>query len=299
MHDVYAYGVIAPSTLIELVDEFPLAGGYAEIAGAHPSIGGEAAAGAYVLARLGIATKLAGNRLGGDDASARTRDMLSAAGVDCDAIELEPDISPVTEVVVAGGTERTVFGTYRELTAVRGWNQPERDDVRSSRIVCLDPFFGDASRQVAEWCVDDDVPYVTVDVAPDTEIARHAAALVISEEYLAGAIETSDVDDALAGYVEQCSGLVMLTRGERGLVSARRGEPPREHDPIVVDVRDTTGAGDSFRAGVVYAMLHGQRDDDLVRTASAVAAMVCERVPGVVDSPTAAQLSRFLLDTGR
>jgi sugar/nucleoside kinase (ribokinase family) len=294
MHDVYAYGVIAPSTLIELVDEFPGAGGYAEIATVHPSMGGEAAGGAYVLARLGVATKLAGNRLGDDDSSARVREALSAAGVDCSAIELEPDTSPVIEVVVAGGAARTVFGTYRRLASDQAWNDPSRDDVRSSRIVCLDPFFADASRQVADWCVEAGVPYVTVDVAPDSEIARHAQVLIISEEFTGRTLSTTDAHEVVADYVEHCSGLVTLTRGGRRLISARRGEPSRGHEPFTVDMRDTTGAGDSFRAGIIYGMLRGYADDDLVRTASALAAMVCERVPGVLNSPTETELIAFL-----
>ena len=294
MHDVYAYGVIAPSTLIELVDEFPNAGGYAEIATVHPSIGGEAAGGAYVLARLGIATKLAGNRLGDDDSSARVRQVLAAAGVDCSAIGLEPDSSPVTEVVIAGGAARTVFGTYRKLAADQAWNEPSRDDVRTSRIVCLDPFFGASSQQVADWCVEAGIPYVTVDVAPGTEIARHAEVLVISEEFTGCTLSTADAHEVVAGYVEHCSGLVLLTRGGRRLISARRGEQSREHEPFAVDMRDTTGAGDSFRAGIIYGMLQGYLDDELVRTASAVAAMVCERVPGVVNSPTGTELIEFL-----
>ena len=129
MHDVYAYGVIAPSTLIELGDDYPPAGGYAEIAAVHPSIGGEAAGGAYVLARLGVATKLNGNRLGADDMSARTLELLSAAGVDCSAIRLERDIASVTEFVLAGGEARTVLGTYRRLLAEQAWSDPSREDV--------------------------------------------------------------------------------------------------------------------------------------------------------------------------
>lgn len=294
MHDVYFYGVIAPSTLIELIDEFPAAGGYAEIARVHTSLGGEAAGGAYVLARLGVATKLAGNRLGDDAASARTRDMLLAAGVDCSAIGLEPDNSPVTEVVIAGAAARTVFGTYRKLAVDQSWNEPSRDDVRSSRIVCLDPFFGDASRQVADWCVEAGIRYVTVDVAADTEIARHAEVLVISEEFTGRTLSTTDAHEVVTSYVEHCSGLVLLTRGGGRLISARLGEPPVEHESFAVDVRDTTGAGDSFRAGIIYGMLRGYADGELVRTASAIAAMVCERVPGVLNSPTEPELIEFL-----
>lgn len=93
MHDVSADGVIASSTLIELVDEYPPAGGYSEVAEVHPSLGGEAAGGAYVLERFGTHTKLAGTRLGDDDSSARVRELLSAAGVDSSGIGLAPDAS--------------------------------------------------------------------------------------------------------------------------------------------------------------------------------------------------------------
>ena len=160
--------------------------------------------------------------------------------------------------------------------------------------MCLDPFFGAASRQVAEWCVEADIPYVTIDVAPDTEIARHAAALIVSEEFTGRTLSTDDAHELVADYVERCAGLVVLTRGGGRLVSARRGRQAREHEAFTVEVRDTTGAGDGFRAGIVYGMLRGFADDDLVRTASAVSAIVCRRVPGVVNSPTETELREFL-----
>lgn len=294
MHDVYAYGVIAPSTLIELSDDYPPAGGYAEIAAVHPSIGGEAAGGAYVLARLGVATKLNGNRLRDDDLSARTLELLGAAGVDCSAIRLERDIASVTEFVLAGGEARTILGTYRSLLAEQAWSDPSREDIRASRIVCLDPFFLDASEQAARWCGETGTPYVTVDVSPDSAVAAGADVLVISEEFAARTFDTPDPREVLAGYLERCGGLVVLTRGSRALLYGRRGEQSQEYDPFRVEARDTTGAGDSFRAGIIYAMLRGYPDEGLVRTAGAVAALVCQRPPGVVNSPTQPELELFL-----
>ena len=81
MHEVYAYGVVAPSTLIELEGGFPAEAGYGEIARIHPSLGGEAAGGAYVLARLGVATKMSGNRLGSDLDSRRVIGLLTEAAL--------------------------------------------------------------------------------------------------------------------------------------------------------------------------------------------------------------------------
>ncbi len=292
MHEVYAFGMIAPSTLIVLDDDYPPAGGYAEIAGVFPSFGGEAAGGAYVLARLGIATKLDGTWLGNDQPSSFAIDALSGAGVDCRAIRR--DTKSVTEVVVSAAAARTVLGTYTQLMTDRAWNAPSEEDVRSSRIVCLDPFLGDESLQVARWCVDEGTPYVTVDASPDSEIAQRAEVLVVSEEFATREFGPHDPRELLATYTEQCRGLVILTRGSEPAIHGRHGGQAQEFAPYPAVVRDTTGAGDSFRAGAIYAMLNGADDEELVRTASAVAALVCEGFPGVLNSPAEPELSEFL-----
>jgi sugar/nucleoside kinase (ribokinase family) len=294
MHDVYAFGVVAPSTLIVLEDDYPPSGGYAEIAGVHPSFGGEAAGGAYVLARLGVGTKLDGNWLGDDESSARVIEVLSAAGVDCSAIRRKGNTRAVREVVVSSPGARTVLGTYQKLIADGAWNAPSEEDIRSNRVVCLDPFFAGASMQAARLCVDADTPYVTVDASPDSGIARRAEVLVISEEFATREFGPHDPHELLATYTDRCDGLVVLTRGSERVVYARGAERPREFTPYAVDARDTTGAGDSFRAGIIYAMLSGCDDEQLIGTGCAVAALVCERFPGVLNSPTEGDLSEFL-----
>ena len=209
MHDVYAFGVIAPSTLVVLEDEYPPSGGYSEIAGVHASFGGEAAGGAYVLARLGVRTKLDGNWLGADESSAHVIEVLTAAGVDSSAIKREDNTRAVREVVLSSAGARTVFGTYGKLMADGAWNSPSEPEIRSSRIVCLDPFFADESLQAARWCVDADTPYVTVDAGPDSEIARRAAVLVVSEEFATREFGPHEPHKLLATYTNQCDGLVI------------------------------------------------------------------------------------------
>ncbi len=228
MHDVYAFGVIAPSTLLVLEDDYPPSGGYAEIAGVHPSFGGEAAGGAYVLARLGVATKLDGNWLGDDESSAHVIEVLSAAGVDCSAIRREGNARAVREVVLSTAGARTVLGTYKKLMADGAWNAPSEEDIRSSRIVCLDPFFDGESLQAARWCVDADTPYVTVDARPDSEIARQAEVLVVSEEFATREFGPHDPHELLATYTDQCRGLVILTRGSEPLAVWTKGGAPTE-----------------------------------------------------------------------
>ena len=293
MHQVYAYGVIAPSRLIELEHAFPSEADYGEITSIFSSLGGEAAAGAYVLSRLGVATKLSGNRLGSDPDSERVLELLTEAGVDCSSVETNA-AAPVTELVISGNGERTVFGSYGRMLADEAWSQPSRDDIESARVVCLDPFFGEASRQAARWCREASVPYVTVDTTPETDIAQHAAAVIISEEFALRSFETTDPNDVMSLFTDRGSGLIVLTRGSKPLLFARNHADVHSFAPFTVEARDTTGAGDSFRAGLIYGMLHGYEDARLIETASAVAAMVSERIPGVLNSPTVAELERFI-----
>ncbi len=292
-HEVYAYGMVAPSTLIELSDDYPPPAGYAEIAAVHPSIGGEAASTAHVLGRLGVRTKLAGTQLGRDEESARVVEVLSSAGVDCTALRRESDRGPVTEVVIASGDTRTVFGTYRQFIANRAWDRAAEADVRAADLVCLDPFFAEESLQVVRWCAESATPYVAVDASPDSAVAHHADVLIISEEFATRSVGTNP-PEVLAAFTAQCRGLVIMTQGGGSVLAGGRDRQPLEYPSFSVDVRDTTGAGDSFRAGIIYGMLRGLDVARMIRTASAVAALVCQRAPGVLNSPTEVEVERFL-----
>ena len=53
-----------------------------------------------------------------------------------------------------------------------------------------------------------------------------------------------------------------------------------------VTVRSTLGAGDTFKAGCVYGLLHGMEDDELVRFAAACSAIAISRFPLPLNPPT-------------
>jgi sulfofructose kinase len=57
---------------------------------------------------------------------------------------------------------------------------------------------------------------------------------------------------------------------------------------------DTAGAGDSFRAGMVHAVLRGWSDEAAVQLSAALAAYVCEVFPGVLKCPTWDELMAWI-----
>ena len=221
--------------------------------------------------------------------------LLTAGGVDCSRITLTADAETLREFVFADGDAKTVFGNYvRVLSGDRVWNEPSGDDIRASRIVCLDPFLGEQSQQAAAVCVEAGVPYVTIDVPPDSDIGREAAVLIVSEDYRSRMIGAGDRTEALAAYAEECSGLVVLTDGAAPVIFGSRRSEPESFVPFPIEAVDTTGAGDAIRAGIIYALLKGLTGTELILIASAVAAMVCQTMPGFINSPTATELRSFL-----
>ncbi|MCR2821247.1 carbohydrate kinase family protein [Lederbergia panacisoli] len=59
---------------------------------------------------------------------------------------------------------------------------------------------------------------------------------------------------------------------------------------------DTTGAGDSFNAGLIYGYLHGKKNTDLLEFANACGAMATLRIGGASTVPSVADVIAFQAD---
>ena len=58
--------------------------------------------------------------------------------------------------------------------------------------------------------------------------------------------------------------------------------------------RDTTGAGDAFRVGIIYGMIKGLSIEDAARSANAVAALKCRAIGARTALPTESELLEFI-----
>ena len=285
-HDVYSYGVVSSSTLYGIRGAFPEPEGYAEIDDVRHMTGGEATNSSIVLSRLGVRVKLDGNWLGADDGGKRTKAFLSDYGIDTSRLPLTEGYEGVQEVVFAAAGTRTIFGTYCRLQENAQWNRPQEDDITAAKVVCLDPFFQEASSRVAEIACDAGIPVVTVDCSYDAPLLRQTSAVVIAESYIRENYPDRRIEDLFQEYQRATSGLVVFTFGAGTIWYARSDEAVRNLEPYPIDPVDTTGGGDAFRAGIVYGFLQEWDDDKMIDFAAALAALVCTRFPGVLGSPT-------------
>jgi len=295
MTQVYCYGMVSPSTVFVLRDDFtyPQANGYAEIAQTLPSIGGEAANSAIVLAKLGLRVRLDGNWIDRRHAE-RVTSTLSGYGIDVARLAVVED-GGTDEIVIADGHSRTVFGNYASFhDGPRQWNEAAPEDIHDASIVCLDPYFRPDAARAARLCVEYGRPYVTQDSPYDDFIAQNAAAVVISHELRDQAYPDRDMREVFGKYLESCAGLVIFTFGGDELWFGRRGGEPATAKPYAIEPVDTTGAGDSFRGAIAYGLLQGWPDARVVDFASAVAACVCMSYPHALNAPDLAGVEAFI-----
>ena len=293
MADVYCFGHVSTGKVLRIRGPFPKPDGYAEVVETLDNYAGEATGTALVLKRLGVSVALEGNWLGDNPAGRRTLEVLTQRGIDCSGLRIQPGYEGVNEIVISDGRTRTVFGRYIDLLfTTKQWVDPTPERIAGAKAACVDPTFGEASLLAARHAVRAGVPLVSSDARPDSELARSASALIVSPELLSRDFPDDDWGDLFGQYLRVCPGLVVFTFGAEPVWFGRE----RRHTmrPFAVDALDTAGAGDSFRAGVIYGMLQGWDDVRTVRFACAVAGLVCTTAPGAMNSPRLEEVEAFL-----
>lgn len=162
------------------------------------------------------------------------------------------------------------------------------------RAAAIDPFFRSESILAAELCVRHHVPYVTIDSPHNSYLHQHAAVNVVSGECLQQHYHGMDKEEVFALLAQETDGLTIITSGGGSMLYGRKGQPMKTMEPFRVEVRSTLGAGDTFKAGCTYALLHHMQDDDLVRFASACSGIAISRFPLPLHPPTLEEVNRLI-----
>jgi sugar/nucleoside kinase (ribokinase family) len=293
--EVYLYGMISMSTVYVLDKDFvfPHPNEYAEIAKSVFSIGGEAVNSAIMLSKLGIKARLDGNWLNKKNAD-KILNCLKSYDIDISRLTVKENYG-TEEIVITDRDSRTVFGNYASFhRGEKQWNIPKETDIKDATFVSLDPYLRSESLLAAELCVQNQKPYVTLDCKYDDFIAKNAEAVIISHELRDQAYKDRNMKEIFKNYQEYCKGLVIFTFGSDELWYGRKEEKINKFKPYSIEPVDTTGAGDSFRAGVIYGLMKSWDDRSIVRFASAISACVCLTFPHTLNAPGLEGIIKFM-----
>lgn len=286
-NDAYLYGMILITNSFLLKDIYPEADTYGEISKKFILPGGETGTAATILSKLGCNVIMDGTYMG-NSTYPKIIDFYKDKTVDTSRLHLDKSFEGLEDYVLIDKNTRTCFGTFGAYYSdgLKRWNEPLEEDILSSKAVGLDPWFEEMTLKVVKLCQKHRVPYVTIDCPYDSEIHKYSTINVLSNEFLKSNYPKEDRNELFKKYTDQAEGLVIFTLGARDILYGRKGETENHFKPYSVDVVSTLGAGDSFRAGCVYALINNMTDEDTVSFAAATAACACAAFPIPLNPPS-------------
>ena len=292
--EVYLFGQVLGTHSFLLKDGFLRPDEYSEIAEQFFLPGGETGTAATVLESLGVSVRMDGTRIG-TEVAPMMKAFYAGKQVDLSSMRFTEDPGVMDYVVIAG-LVRSPMGRFQTLfsTGERWWNIPKEEDIAGCKAAAVDPYFREESLLAAEICRRNGVPFVTIDSPHDSPLHKLAAVNVVSKECISEHYEGMAPETIMEKLQQETDGLTIITQGGGDMLYARKGGPIRRMKPFPVTVRSTLGAGDTFKAGCVYGLMHGMQDEELVRFASACSAIAISRFPLPLNPPKLAEVRALI-----
>ena len=249
--------------------------------------GGQMATAMCACARLGLRARYAGVT-GTDENGRRVRLELQRRGIDLTDLIIR-DAQNQFAVILVDQTngDRIVLWDRDERLMMRERDIPI-EAIAAARVLHVDDVDQAAAIRAAnvarEWNVatTSDIDRLTDRTA---ELIDAVTIPIFAEHVPARVTGINDQEQALGALRQPHHRLLCVTLGERGAMAL-------DHDGIHyapafhVDAVDTTGAGDVFRAGFIYALIRGWPTEEILRFSNAAAALSCTHLGALGGIPS-------------
>ena len=288
---------IAVQDIVMRVQNFPAPG--TKVAASEFVItgGGCAANAAVTVARLNGRVAFAGPLGGSTDAvSNRILADLKKEGVDCAGVaRVEGGTASVSLILLDATGEKTI-ATRRGINLGDVLPKDPNGLVANVDAALVDNRFPEFVTAVCRAAQARRIPIV-IDLDQATRLDDPLLALgthvVASTEALFAMTGLQDHKQALEKLAQHLAGFVAITDGAKG-VYWLEGRELRHLPAFKVKVIDSLGAGDAFHGGFTLALAEGRALPEILRFASATAALKCTKFGGASGAPTRAEVDAFL-----
>ena len=296
--DVIGFGTNAVDFLIQ-VPHYPEFNSKVELTDYTQAAGGEVATAMAGLRRLGLRSAYIG-RFGDDPAGEFGMRSLRDEGVDLTYAErIAGARTQIAFIVIdVRNGERTVIWQRDRKLAYAEAEAPV-EAVKRARVLHFTPHDVAACTAMAKAAKESGVIVSSdIDNVFDgiEELLPYIDILVMSAEFPEKLLGIADKRQALAEITSRYGcGIAGVTLGEAGSLLLCGGEFIETPGFAVPGgCRDTTGAGDSYRVGLIYGLLRGESVEGSARMANAVAALKCRAVGARTALPAAEELREML-----
>ena len=296
--DVAGFGTNAVDFLIR-VPEYPPFNSKVELIDYLQAPGGEIATAMVSLQRLGLRTRYAG-RFGDDAAGMFGIESLKSEGVDTEFAEVIAGAQTQIAFIVIDerSGERTVIW---KRDAKLGYSPDEAplSIVDNAKVLHITPHDAYACIALARRAkevgtavsidLDNTFPGLE-DLLPLVDV------LITSAEWPSRMFGIDDKREALRALRNKYGASVVgITLGENGsLLLCEDTFIETAGFAVPGGCKDTTGAGDSFRAGLLFGLVRGESIEESARMANAVAALKCRAIGARTSLPTFRELESLL-----
>ncbi|MBR0464407.1 MAG: carbohydrate kinase family protein [Clostridia bacterium] len=301
--DVYVYGDVNIDLVVPGVEALPEPGTEVDVGQMETFVGGGAALFTLGLAKLGVRTAFQGS-VGRDMYGSYIRSLFRSLNID-DGL-LQDSAEKKTGISISFTNEKDrCFLTYRGTNEGLSLSRMDLTQLVKARHVHITGYEGATNHdeylnvirrihEIGDVSVSFDVgwdmtgawykgifdllPFIDVLFMNETECLHYTRC-----------------DDVLTGarLLDQYAKMAVIKLGSKGSLAVRDGQVFRAGSYRVQAV-DTTGAGDSFNAGFIYAYLNGYPIDVSLRCANACGALSVTALGGNTAFPRLDELNAFM-----
>jgi sulfofructose kinase len=276
--DLVGVGLNATDTVIPL-STYPARGSKVEYPSSTVLPGGQVATTVVACQHWGLRTRYVG-KLGDDLAATLHREAFSHAGVETRIITVPGGASAQSLILVDAQGERTVLIRRDERLALHPADL-DREWIINARALHVDGYDTEAAILAATWAREANIPVVADldELYPNVEaLLSNVDYLIVSRDFPSRLTSEPDLEQALRKMQRRYNcRLAAATLGQEGVL-AFDGRRLLHTPAFCVPVVDTTGAGDIFHAGFIYALLEDWPLDRQLEFACAAAALNCTAV---------------------
>ncbi|MEO6805978.1 MAG: PfkB family carbohydrate kinase [Edaphobacter sp.] len=276
--DLVGVGLNATDTVIPL-STYPVRGSKVEYPSSTILPGGQVATTVVACQNWGMSTRYVG-KIGDDSAAILHREAFARAGVESHLIPAPGCVSQQSLILVDPTGERTVLTSRDEALTLRP-SDLQREWITEARALHVDGFDTEAAILAATWAREASVPVIADldEIYPNIEdLLVNVDYLIVSRDFPSRLMSEPDLEQALRKMQRRYScRLAAATLGQEGVL-AWDGMQLLHTPAYRVPVVDTTGAGDIFHAGFIYALLRDWSLNRQLEFACAAAALNCTAV---------------------
>jgi len=285
---ILVFGTICIDRVYRIA-RLPQVGGYASILSDESLLGGEAANTALALKTWGLPIELAGNQLGAGPEGATLGRLLEEKGLPTELLSPGEAPTPVCHVYVTPDGERTMFGIgFGEEGQQQDW---DRLPLEEGAWFTADPNLGTLAREAYGHASQRGMRLYLMDFIQPSDQFPAGTFWQCSTDWVGVRGNTQRNVAYVQDFVDRHGCFAVLSDGPNGLVAGSQSHEVRAYPPYPCpQLVDSTGAGDMFRAGMLYGLENGWEIPQCLQFASAAGCLKCQYLGATTHVPSVEEI---------